>query len=335
MFAMKQTRIFGRGGGKMMRKIFAGSIAVLLMLISAVAVAEEVKTIVVKHEYILGDNDSKNDAKKICFHEARRMIAERAGSYIKTSKAVESLELSEEEIALYACAFVETAVTKTEWTCSGESLAVTIEAQARVDRSRAEKQLFDLKNDDSLRDQIKKNHAELRELNEKLQGIQKKIGSVNQMEALVLRNERNEALAGIDKIEIRYEHVKKALDDRKTRFVELARNILKYVEVNMTPAEVEYIVGKPDSKDFYPEKEKRVRWFTFDRMEIEFSDDDENLVDRIYCYPRKNDDDRIVNEKLLIKFRDYDILKDGILDSFPYDRSKYSKWLNQFILGKE
>jgi hypothetical protein len=44
---------------------------ILLILLPSFSFAE-IKTIYVSHKYIMGDNDSKNDARHICFLEAKR-----------------------------------------------------------------------------------------------------------------------------------------------------------------------------------------------------------------------------------------------------------------------
>ena len=65
-----------------MLRLLCSSI-VLLLLIPSLSIAET-KTIYASHEYIMGDNDSKNDARHMCFLEAKRKALEKAGTYISS-----------------------------------------------------------------------------------------------------------------------------------------------------------------------------------------------------------------------------------------------------------
>jgi hypothetical protein len=51
-------------------------------------VSAEVQTITTSHTYVMGDNDSRNDARQLCFLEAKRKVLEKAGSFIQSHSVV-------------------------------------------------------------------------------------------------------------------------------------------------------------------------------------------------------------------------------------------------------
>lgn len=69
-----------------------------LILIPSLSLAET-KTIFADHRYVMGDNDSKNDARRMCFLEAKRRALEKAGTYIESRTEVKDFRLTKDEIS--------------------------------------------------------------------------------------------------------------------------------------------------------------------------------------------------------------------------------------------
>jgi hypothetical protein len=81
----------------MLRTIFL--LICITLILPSVSQAEK-KTLYVDHKYVMGDNESKNDARRLCLFEAKRMIAEKAGTYIESRTHVLNLEATKDEIFL-------------------------------------------------------------------------------------------------------------------------------------------------------------------------------------------------------------------------------------------
>ena len=60
-------------------------LALGFVLYPAAPMLAATQTITVSHSYTLGDNDSRNDARHLCFLEAKRKVLEQAGSFIQSS----------------------------------------------------------------------------------------------------------------------------------------------------------------------------------------------------------------------------------------------------------
>ena len=91
------------------------------------------KTIYASHKYIMGDNDSKNDTRKMCFIEAKRKALEMAGTYIKSNTEIKNLQLTKDEITIFSSALLKVETVKEEWKFIGENLAVFLTVKAEVD----------------------------------------------------------------------------------------------------------------------------------------------------------------------------------------------------------
>ena len=70
---------------------------VLAMLFSHAAVAE-IKIIEADSAYLMGDNDSKIDARRIAVQEAKRKALELAGSYVESLTVVKNYQLTSDEV---------------------------------------------------------------------------------------------------------------------------------------------------------------------------------------------------------------------------------------------
>ena len=93
----------------MSRIVFLLSLSLIAMPSSSVA---ETKTIFVDHKYVMGDNDSKNDARRMCFLEAKRKVLEKAGTYIESHTQVSNYRLTKDEISAYSAALLKVDTVK-------------------------------------------------------------------------------------------------------------------------------------------------------------------------------------------------------------------------------
>jgi len=85
------------------------------------------------NKYVMGDNDTKNDARRLCFIEAKRKIIEKAGTYIESETEVKDLQLSKDEIKTYASAILKVDIVSEKIQFIGESMAICMTLKAEVD----------------------------------------------------------------------------------------------------------------------------------------------------------------------------------------------------------
>jgi hypothetical protein len=223
----------------MLRKAFF--ILLVLILIPNISHAK-IETIFADHKYVMGDNDSKNDARRMCFLEAKRKVLEKAGTYIESHTQARNYQLTKDEINSYASALLKVETVKEEWKFVGENLAVFLTVKAKVDTGSIEKQLAKITKDVSVQKKIKDQQAQLREMERKIVNLQKQLGSVDATKAAVLRKERNVTFKQID-----------ALEAKKIKIVEKVKRKSKkakdLIERGMTKADVRSLLGAPDGID--------------------------------------------------------------------------------------
>jgi len=215
----------------------------ILILIPYTSLAET-KIIFAEHKYIMGDNDSKNDARRMCFLEAKRRVLEKAGTYIESRTEVKDFRLTKDEISAYAAALLKVDTVNEEWKFIGENMAILISVKAEVDMNSVENQLAKIKQDTSVQKRIKDQQSRLQELERNVVTLQKQLGTVDALEAPVLRKERNVVFKEIDEVQ-----AKKVAILSRIKF--MTRNVIDYVELGMTRSEVKSLVGDPRYSDPY------------------------------------------------------------------------------------
>jgi len=73
----------------------------------------------------MGDNDSKNDTRRMCFLEAKQKALERAGTYIENLSEVRNGRLTKDEITAYSAALLKVEIVKENWKLVGQNMTVS------------------------------------------------------------------------------------------------------------------------------------------------------------------------------------------------------------------
>ena len=224
----------------MLRKTYL--LLLVLVLIPCISHAET-KTIYETNKYVMGDNDSKNDARRMCFLEAKRKVLEKAGTYIESHTQVKNYKLKKDEINSYSAALLKVETVKEEWKFVGENMAIFITVKAEVDSSYIEKQLAKIKKDTSVQKKIKDQQARLQNLESTVIKLQKQLGSVNATKAAVLREERDVTFKEIDALEAKKIAIVKRIKLK-------SKNAKELIVRGMTKKEVISLMGKPDGFNY-------------------------------------------------------------------------------------
>lgn len=303
-----------------------------LVLLPSVSSAKT-DVVYASYKYVMGDNDTKNDAKRICFIEAKRRCLEKAGTYIESQTEVHNYQLTKDEIRTYTAALVKVEVANEEIKFEGESIAIFMTVKAKVDNSYIDKQLSRIRADKSLKQKLEQQNARLQELERNYVELQKQLNSAKPTEALTLRKKRVTVFKEIDETEKKYAEITRSMGKRKNKSVEQAQRILQFVEIGMTPAEVEYILGKPDKRTGFAGK---VYELSYGRIGVKFSI--QGYVSRIE-YNSKTLPTSY--SKITIKTRGYNVMVNGIniykmrLNSKTLDERNYATAeIKQYVLGK-
>ena len=135
----------------------------------------EVQTFTATHTYVLGDHDSKDDARQRCLLEAKRKILEQAGVYIESASQVKNFDLTEDKITSFAAAVMHVKDTREEVGFQQGHMTLTLKLTAQVDLSEVRKQQAARQLDASVREDVAVQKERLKYLETQLEAIQRQI----------------------------------------------------------------------------------------------------------------------------------------------------------------
>jgi len=217
--------------------------AVFALLIFPVAASAQVQTITATHTYVMGDNDSRNDARQLCFLEAKRKVLEKAGSLIQTSTEVKNFQLTKDQISLYSAAVLSVETIKEKFTNNDGQNTLTLTVKADVDMADVRKRLQAITADKSIQERIARQQQQLDALEEKIRNLNSRVSASGEVGAIELRKERNIALGEIRDIEAIKLFVTKRLNDERELAQDWHDRVLNNISYGMTKDEVEQILG--------------------------------------------------------------------------------------------
>lgn len=201
------------------------------------------------YKYVMGDNDTKNDAKRICFLEAKRRCLEKVGSYVESITEVQNYRLTKDEIKSYTAAIVKVEVVSEKISFEGQSVVINTKVKAEVDADHTRKELQRIAGDKGLQARIKEQQNQIDSLESKIRKLQAELHSSSYKKSFKLREAREQTF---DDLYVETEKMKKIVLAKRARDAErpkivaektkIRRLVLKYVEIGMTPEEVNGII---------------------------------------------------------------------------------------------
>jgi hypothetical protein len=215
------------------------AIAFYLLILNPVF-AQQSETIHASYKYTLGDNDTKSDAKKIAFIEAKRLCLEKAGTYLESNTEVSEFRLSRDEVRTYAAGILKVEIVSEEFKATGENLTLFMEVGAQVDLREVKESLKRVKEDKRFADKIRKQETQLQALEDEIRTLQRQLSSNNFGKTAKIRQDRKAAFTKLDELE----QIKAEIKSKTTIAID-------NIELGMTPQEVIRIAGEPRSRAFH------------------------------------------------------------------------------------
>ena len=216
-----------------MKKLF---IITLFLLFRVDMIYCQSDIIFATYKYVMGDNDTKNDAKRICFLEAKRLCIEKAGTFLESYTEITNYRLTRDEIKTYAAALLKVDIASEEIKFIGESVTIIMTVNAEVDGNYLKEKIKQIKNNTDLDIKIKEKQKQLDLLEIKLKNLQQQLTTDNINEIIKTRKDRKELFDKMSELEM----IKLDIQTKTKLAVE-------NVELSMTPAEVIKVAGQPRS----------------------------------------------------------------------------------------
>ena len=104
----------------------------IVFLFARIAIAQ-VYEVEAAAEYVMGDNDTKLEAKKIALEQAKRNAVEQIGTYLETETVVKNRLLAKDEIRTYTSAIVKTTILSENLILIENNPVLKIRIRAKVD----------------------------------------------------------------------------------------------------------------------------------------------------------------------------------------------------------
>jgi hypothetical protein len=151
-------------------------IILLAVLVLPTVVCAEIQTFTATHTYILGDHDSKDDARQRCLLETKRKILEQAGVYIESASEVKNFDLTKDKITSFAAAVMQVKDTTEELGFQQGHMTMTLKLTAQVDLVEVRKQLAARQVDAGVREDVAVKKERLKRLEAQLETMQRQQG---------------------------------------------------------------------------------------------------------------------------------------------------------------
>ncbi|NTW57701.1 MAG: hypothetical protein HGB21_03555 [Nitrospirae bacterium] len=214
----------------------------LVLCISGIALAE---TVTASFDYQLGDNDSRNDARNICYLNAQRKALERAGVYIESNTLVRDLRLERQDISAFTSAVAKVERIGDQVSDRGGAQVLNCSVRVSIDDKEVQKRMEQLRADSSMRSDLRRQHERIAELENRLEELTRNLGKASNEQALSIRLERSAVVADIRSIEA----ATRSWEDRTERNKKLQMFIREKVKFGMTREEIIAILGPPTQRE--------------------------------------------------------------------------------------
>jgi len=162
-------------GGKAMKRFIKAAIAAvgILLMFHPFALAES-QVVTCEGKYVMGDLDTRQNAKMLALMEAKRLALEKAGTYVESASEVKEFQLTKDQINSLAAGIMSVEVLKEDWKASGESMMIVIQIRATVNTANLKERIEALKDEDRGGEEIKSVQSQLAALQKELADLKAK-----------------------------------------------------------------------------------------------------------------------------------------------------------------
>ncbi len=145
--------------------------------ILSTAAHAEVKTIEADSTYIMGDNDSKVDARRIAIQEAKRKALELAGTYVESLTQVKNYQLSKDEVRSYTAGVTETEVVSEQMRGTTEHPEIYVKTRCKIDTAVLMKTIDRYRENQDLKEQVQATAQENENLRKEREALVKQLAA--------------------------------------------------------------------------------------------------------------------------------------------------------------
>jgi hypothetical protein len=208
-------------------------IFILLQFVLLSIVNANILTYNVSANYVMGDNDTKIDARKIALEQAKKIALEQAGTYIEVKTVVKNGKLTTDEIKSFGASVLKVKILNEKYSFKGSSPVLDLTIQASIDMNLLKQNIEKIKNNSTKIKKIISLQKENEKLLKKINLLSKEYNNPkNNTEQI--RNQRNELLTKIEKNQNKLKKTfkKGSLFDLSNQFIKKTKLIEQNIENN-------------------------------------------------------------------------------------------------------
>jgi tetratricopeptide (TPR) repeat protein len=170
---------FGMRNGKARQGIpaIAGCLFLILSALWSVSARAEVKVIEADSAYVVGDNDSKVDARRIAVQEAKRKALELSGVYVESLTVVKNYQLTRDDVKTYTAGVLQTEIVSEQMRGTAEHPEIYVKARCTIDTDVLAKQIDRFRESEELKEQLDSSARENDELRKERDQLVKQLAA--------------------------------------------------------------------------------------------------------------------------------------------------------------
>jgi len=177
-------------------------IATLIFLFLAVSAPNAAEQIITdEYTHIMSENETRNEARRICFREAKNKILKRVSDDLDRIELKGKKAFKRKDIDACLPVLLKIETTEEGWKFLDKKIEVAISVKTVVDYDYLIKRIRFVKNDKELQQNIQKNQKRLKDLEKEYTDLQKQLEAVDQDAVIPLRKKRQTISSEIDRLE--------------------------------------------------------------------------------------------------------------------------------------
>lgn len=226
------------------------SIVFCINLLFTFVCLSQTESVTATYKYTLGDNDTRNDAKRIALLEAKRICVEKVGTYVQgqmTHNVSESIQngksqfsdITKSDVSTFIGALVKVDIVGEKFSFEGNTQNLVTTVKAIISTKDITEKLRQIKYDDDLRNKVIKQQEELKQLQGQFLELQKRINKTSPEKAYTLREQRKEIFEEIDELEVYRFQIKS-----------ITKKVVTNIDIGMTENDVIKFADQPRIKTY-------------------------------------------------------------------------------------
>ena len=205
------------------------------LVVTATANAE---TLTVEHQYVLGDFDTRSDARTVCMAECRKKLAEKAGVLVESEVETLNYVLTREQVNAYAAALVKIISVEDIHIAGKDHFALKVVVTAEVDREGLQKGIRKIHSNTDLSAQVDRQYREIDASVARIGELRKAESVLGSEQKDAYMREKRVLAQSLESLEVQHERILDTIAQKSTRTEQ-------FVDPGMTRDEVRSFVGKP------------------------------------------------------------------------------------------